>query len=206
MITNWRFIKYSISFFALVFVLGGCFQSDYTKLVNAELAKGIRMDSVLFGINLGDTRDEFYGKCYDLNQQRLVTEGPNGATVQYLFKDSLFHDETTEMRLLFIPAFDKDDKIMEMNLEFSYRAWAPWNEQYHSEKLKDKVLKLLMLWYKGNDFIIIKIKENDVPVKLDGNRRMLVYVKDEQNVVVKVQDILHPKYRHSITSDEEKKD
>jgi len=206
MIVNWKFLKYPISLLALGIVVSGCFQSDYTRLVKAELAKGIRMDSVLMGIRLGDTREEFYGKCFDLNKQQLVTAGPNGATVQYLFTDSLFHDEPAALRLLFIPAFDKDDIIMEMNLEFSYSAWAPWNEQYQSDKLKEKVLQFIMHWYKGNEFVIAKIQGSDVPVKVDGNRRMLVYIKDEQNVVVKVQDILHPKYKHSITPDEEKKD
>jgi hypothetical protein len=199
-------LKYPISLILLAFTLTGCFQSDYTKLVKSELAKGIRKDSVLLGIKLGDTRNEFYGKCFDLNKQRLVTEGPNGATVQYLFRDSLVHDSTTSLRLLFIPAFDQNDVINEMNLEFSYPAWAPWNEQYHADKLKEKVLKILMIWYKGNEFVIAKINDTDVPVKVDGNRRMLVYIKDAQNVVVKVQDILHPEFMHSISSGQAKKD
>lgn len=187
-------------------ILSGCFQSDYTKLVKSELSKGIRMDSVVFGINLGDTSDEYFGKCYDLNQQHLVTAGPNSGTVQYLFTDSLFHEQPTPMRMLFIPVFDKNNIIIEMNLEFSYPGWAPWNEQYHSDTLKEKVLKMLMHGYKGNDFVTATIKGNDYPIKLDGNRRMIVYIKDEQNVVVKIQDILHPKYRHSITSDVVQKD
>lgn len=186
--------------------LSGCFQSDYTKLVKSELSKGIRMDSVVFGINFGDTNDEYFGRCYDLNQQHLVTAGPYSGTVQYDFVDSLVHDQPTPIRMLFIPVFDKDNKIIEMNLEFSYRAWAPWNEQYQSDKLKEKVLKLLMLGYKGNEFVTATINKKDYPIKLDGNRRMVVYIKDEQNVVVKIQDILHPKYQHSITKDVVPKD
>jgi len=206
MTINLRSIKYTTSLFVLVFVFSSCFQSDYTKLVKAELARGVRMDSVLFGINLGDTRDEFYGKCFDLNKQQIITEGPDGATVQYLFRDSVVHAQSTPMRLLFIPAFDKNDVIMEMNLELSYIGWAPWNEHLQADKLKESVLKLMTQWYKGNEFITAKIDDKDVPIKLDGNRRMLVYIKDEQNVVVKVQDILHPTYRHSVSADEEKKD
>lgn len=199
---NLRFIKYAISLILFGLGLSGCIQSDYTKLVKAELDKGIRVDSLLLGINFGDTRDEFYGKCFDLNKQQLITQGPGGATVQYLFKDSLVHEAPIDLRLLFIPVFDQSDILIEMNLEFSYLAWAPWNEPYQSDKLKEKVLKLLQLWYKGNEFITVEIDDNNVPIKLDGNRRMLVYLKDTQNVVVKIQDILHPKYRHSISAGE----
>jgi hypothetical protein len=168
-------------------------------MAKAELQKGTRMDSVLFGINLGDSRDEFYGKCFDLNKQQLVTQGPNGATVQYIFIDSLIHDKPTSLRLLFIPAFDEMDKIKEMNLEFSYTAWSPWNKEYQSEALIEKVKDILMMWYKGNPFISAKIDDREVPIKLDCNRRMILYIKDEQNVVVKVHDILHSAYKHSIT-------
>ncbi len=198
---TWKFLKYASSIFTMCLILSGCFQSDYTKLVKSELSKGIRMDSIVFGINLGDTNDEYFGKCYDLNKQHMITAGPYSGTVQYDFVDSLVHDQPTSMRMLFIPVFDKNNKIIEMNLEFSYPSWAPWNELFQSEKLKEKVLKLLMLGYKGNEFVTATINSKDYPIKLDGNRRMVVYIKDEQNVVVKIQDILHPKYQHSITKD-----
>lgn len=198
MMMNWRYLKYPISFICLGLMFSGCFQSDYTKLVKSELAKGIRVDSLVFGINFGDTRNVYFGKCFDLNKQKLVTQGPYGGTVEYRFTDSLFHDQPTAMKMLFIPAFDKDDIIIEMNLEFSYPGWAPWNEQYQSDKLKEIVVKMLAYNYKGNDFVSATINEKKYPIKLDGNRRMIVYIKDEQNVVVKIQDILHPKYKHSI--------
>lgn len=198
MMMNLRFLKYPINFICLGFLLAGCFQSDYTKLVKSELASGIRMDSLVFGINFGDTRDEYFGKCFDLNKQRLVTQGPYGGTVEYRFTDSLFHDQPTPIRMLFIPVFDKDDIIIEMNLEFSYPSWAPWAEQYQSDKLKGKIVEKLRHDYKGNDFVMATINGNEFPIKLDGNRRMIVYIKDEQNVVVKIQDILHPKYKHTM--------
>jgi hypothetical protein len=187
------------SFFCALIICVSCNQSDYTKLVKSELSRDVRLDSLILGINFGDSRDEFYGKCFDLNKQQLVTQGPSGATVQYLFTDSVVHSRPTPLRLLFIPAFDGDDKIKEMNLEFSYIAWSPWGEEYQSAKLLGEVQKILMIWYKGNPFIAVNVDGKEFPVKVDGNRRLAVYIKDDQNVVVKIHDILHPAYKHSIS-------
>ncbi|MBX2916933.1 MAG: hypothetical protein KF856_16810 [Cyclobacteriaceae bacterium] len=199
MMTISKYLKFVIRIGCLILFFGACTQSEYSKLVKDELRKGIRMDSVIFGINLGDTRDEFYGKCFDLNKKQLVTQGPRGATVQYLFTDSLIHKNPASLRLLFIPAFDEKDIIKEINLEFSYTAWAPWNTELQSDRLIEKVKEILMMWYKGNPFVTVKLDDQELPVKVDGNRRLIVYIKDEQNVVVKVHDILHPAYKHSIT-------
>lgn len=194
---TWRCIRYPISIFLLSAVLAGCFQSDYTKLVRSELAKGIRQDSLLFGIKFGDTRNDFFGKCFDLNKQRLVTQGPANSSVQFLFTDSLFHDQPTDLRLLFFPNYDKDQVIAEMNMEFSYLAWAPWNKTYQSDSLEIKTKKLLMHWYQGNEFVTANVNNTEIPVKVDANRRILVYIKDAQSVGVKIQDILHPQFKHS---------
>lgn len=199
-----KFIKYPISFILLGTIFMGCFQSDYTKMVKAELAKGIRKDSVLLGIYLGESRNDFYGKCFDLNKQQIATEGA-GYSIQYLFTDSLVHKNPTPIKLLFVPAFDDKNVITNIDLNFSYQGWSPWNEHLFADTLKTKMMDLLMHWYGGNKFVIANVDGKEIPVKVDGNRRILVYVRDEQSVVVRVQDILHPKYRHSISAEEVKK-
>ena len=97
----WRSIKYSISLILLGTIFNGCFQSDYTKVVKSELAKGVRRDSILLGMHFGDTRNEFNGKCFDLNKTHIVSQG-EGFSVQYLFTDSLVHQEPTPIKLLFL--------------------------------------------------------------------------------------------------------
>ncbi|MGC1240569.1 MAG: hypothetical protein WA874_03230 [Chryseosolibacter sp.] len=166
--------------------------------MKSELSKGARKDSLLFGIKFGDTRNDFYGKCFDLNKKHLVTQGPANTSVQYLFSDSLVHDKPTQIRLLFFPEYDEKDLIAEMNMELSYPGWAPWNKSLQSDSLKVKTLELLMNWYQGNEFVTADVNNAPMSVKLDGNRRVLVYIKDAQSVGVKVQDILHPKFKHSI--------
>ena len=174
-----------------------CVQSEYTRLVKSELAKGIRKDSILLGIRLGDTQNDFREKCFDLNKKHLTTEGP-GFYVQYFLKDSLLHTKPTMILLLFKPDFDNNNKITDMDLKFNYVGWAPWNRQYQSDSLKVKVVQMLERWYKGNKFVIAHATDGDIPVKVDGNRRILVYEDQPQTVVVKIQDMLHPKYKETI--------
>jgi hypothetical protein len=205
MMTNWRFIKYqgSVLVFAVIFV--SCFQSDYTKLVKSELARGIRNDSILLGIKFGDSRDDFFGRCFDLNREHLVTQGPSGLSVQYLFTDSLFHYRPTQIRLLFSPSFDVKNRISDMEMKFNYVGWAPWNKHLQSDSLEVKMKEILMNWYSGNNFITAKAGDKIWPVKLDANRRILISKEDSQTILVSVQDILHPKFQHSITKGREDK-
>jgi hypothetical protein len=202
MMMNLKFLKWPISIIVLGITLSGCFQSDYTRLVKSELAKGVRYDSLLLGIRFGDSRDDFYGKCFDLNKQQLVREGPGNTAVQYMFTDSIVHAKPTEIRLLFMPKYDEKNIITEMNMEFSYREWTPWVPELQSDTLKVKTMEILMEWYKGNEFVIAHVQDTEQFVKLDGNRRVVIYKLDPERVVVKVQDILHPMFRHSITTGE----
>jgi len=191
----WKSIKYLGSLTILV-AMAAC-QSDYTRMVNAELAKGIRKDSVLLGISLGDTRQEFYGKCFALNKQHLISPGSGGNTVQYIFTDSTVHKTPQEIKMEFVPAFDDHDRITNIDIKFSYSGWAPWNNHLQSDSLEIKLKQLLMSWYGGNDFVMAKEGDKEIPVKVDGNRRVVMYKSDPQNVVVHVQDILHPKFKHT---------
>ena len=193
-------IKSSSFVLLLAAFAASCVQSEYTNLVKKELASGVKQDSLIFGIRFGDTRNDFFGKCFDLNQQHLITQGPNGTSVQYLFKDSLVHEKATRLRLLFYPTFDEEEKIAEMKMEFSYQGWAPWNRELQSDSLKRKVIQMLTRWYGGNEFITVQLGETNVPIKVDGNRRIMIDVKDTQSVRVMVQDLLHPKFQHSITA------
>src|SRR5258708_4139047 len=190
MTTNWRFIKCTISCLILSGLFDGCVRSEHARSVGSELATGIRNDSVLLGIRLGDTQKEFRAKCLELNRKHLTTEG-SGYAVRYLFSDSSVHGNPANIQLLFAPAFDEKEILTDMDLKFSYLGWAPWNRRFQSDSLKVKVMKLLMLWYGGNQFVIAHVDDTDVPVKIDGNRRILIYEDAPQIVIVRIQDILH---------------
>jgi hypothetical protein len=203
MMTIWKFIKYPTSLVLLSTLLCSCFQSDYTKLVKSELAKGVRQDSIFLGIHFGDTRNDFYGKCLDLNKQKLAIDG-GGGFVEYLSIDSLLIDKAMPIKFVFRPNFDNKDKLAEMVLRLSYRAYLPSEPAYQSDSLEIKTERLLEKWYGGNDFINVKLDSIEIPVKLDGNRRILIYKLDHRVIQIKIQDILHPIFKHSISRESDK--
>jgi hypothetical protein len=192
--------KYSgwIKLVILSAVMFGCKESDYTRMVKSELSKDARQDSVLLGIKLGDSRNVFYGRCFELNKQQVVTQGM-GVSVQYMFVDSTVHTTPTPIKLLFYPEFDTVRNAIEgMNMEFSYPGWGTGEAKFRSDSLKVKLMQILSAWYGGNEFIKAHINDQDIPVKVDGNRRIMVYIEDPQHVLVRVHDLLSPKYRHDV--------
>ena len=157
------------------------------------MAKGIRHDSLFFGIKLGDNREDFYGKCFDLNKQKLVTQGV-GFSVQYDFIDSLTQKKPMPMRMMFYGEFDSLNVMKGMNMEFTYPGWTPGFAGLQSDSLAKHTAMLLKKWYGGNDFVEVKMEQQDVPVKVDGNRRIMIIMEDQHRVLVRIHDMMHPDY------------
>ncbi|MDQ3394949.1 MAG: hypothetical protein M3512_12660 [Bacteroidota bacterium] len=184
----------------LLISMMGCRESEYTRLVKNEHHNGLKKDSLLFNIAFGNSKSEFYNKCWELNKQELVTHAPSNQAVQYVILDSMVHDSPTKIMLYFFPTFDEQEIINGMNMEFSYLGWAPWNRQYQSDSLMMKVVQILEKWYGGNPFIYVDFENNPVkvPIKVDGNRRIIVRIKDTQTVMATIHDISHKEFKHSL--------
>jgi hypothetical protein len=72
-----------IAFSSLLALSTGCTESEYQKVVDEELAKGIRQDSLFLGLALGMSKKEFFAHCWQLNKQGVVTDGKGNTAVQY---------------------------------------------------------------------------------------------------------------------------
>ncbi len=188
-------LKYNRSFTPIwVFLIGliifSC-QSDYTKIVNREADRGLRQDTLLFGMTFGYTLQEFYDRCWQLNQEKKVTQGPYTRSVKYEMTSGKSDENGTTITMLFYGTFDRNSIMTGMDMEFSYKAWSLWNKDYEAQKLFPKVRDSLMDWFPGNGFIAVKSGEpiKGTYVKVDGNRQILAYVKDNKDVVVKIEDL-----------------
>ncbi len=174
--------RFSVFIFIILLAAAAC-KSDYEKMVERELAGGIRHDSLFLGLHFGMTRDSFYGHCFRLNQQGIVTNGPQNNTVLYAIEG---YSQPIDMN--FYPDFNQD-KIWRMRVYFNYQAWAPWNKKLYAEKLVPEALDLLGKWY-GAGFLSLKTPEGKpFWVKVNGNCQYLMVVQDEKMLRVEISDL-----------------
>jgi len=177
-------MKHLMYFGVLAFLATGCNRkSEYHAIERAELARGVRQDSLFEGLYLGMGRTEFREHCLKKNRQRKFVDGAYG---KVQFKTAAFGDSAT---MLFYPDF-VDEKISQMPVLVAYSGWAPWNEHLNSEVLEKNVRSSLLKQYGGNEFVAVKGEgEKTAWVKVDGNRRITVYRFTDSDVKIIFKDL-----------------
>jgi len=176
-----------IVFCGVLLALSGCNTSEYESLVEKELSKGIREDSLFLGIHFGMSKKDFYMHCWELNKQGIVWQGSRNMTVMQEL-NSLKHSATMD----FYPNFH-NDTIYEMPVTFAYKGWAPWNKHLSADSLQPDVVNLLEQWY-GEGFIEVEHPQRGATfVKVDGNRRILVWKDNDSDVKALYTDLLKKK-------------
>jgi hypothetical protein len=159
-------------------------QSDYERMLSEELASGERNDSLFLGVQLGMTKKEFYAHCWELNKKGLIRQGDQNTSVWHGLDDDLNHPANMN----FYPTFEKD-KIYEMPVIIDYRDWAPWNKELFADSLLVNVVTMMEDWYGGEFLKLDRPDKGTLYVKVDGNRRILAYRKDDQYVKVLFTDM-----------------
>ena len=177
--------------FFVLFSLVSC-KSEYQQYVDQEMASGVKQDSLIFGMRMGQTKMDFYATCWDLNKEKIISQG-TGANARYVTdRDSIGGEaDPLSKEMLFYGIFDENDVMRGMRMSYSFLAWAPWNEDLQSDRLLEHLREIYLAKYPGNDFIELEIKESKYPalVKIDGNRQILMYPKNDKDVAVKIEDL-----------------
>lgn len=159
-------------------------KTEYRKVVEEELASGIRNDTLFLGFHFGMPEQSFYTSCWDYNQKGLIKEGFSNITLYYPLP-GLKHEGFLD----FFPIF-KDGKIQSFQGFTMYKGWAPWNKELWSDKLIEDTRELMESSYPGNEFFSIKSPgRGKAYVKIDGNRRIVLYCVDDDRVQVLISDL-----------------
>jgi hypothetical protein len=156
-------------------------RSEYDRLVQRELNKEVRYDSLFLGYEFGMLRQDFLNHSWNLNQQKIVTGG-----VQIHYK---LEDLAATATMVFYPDF-KEDRVYRMPVEISYDAWAIWNREYHSDSLiVDLIDKFENDYGPGFIHTMHPDLDREAWIKVDGNRRITMYPKDDRIVRVEFLDL-----------------
>ncbi len=160
-------------------------KSAYEELLASELGKELRYDSLFLGIQFGMNQKDFYAHCWKLNKEGLIIQGPNNLSIQYSLDDGL----KDKAMMHFYPTF-YNKKVMEMPVIFTYEAWSPWNKALSPDSLIYDVKAMLETWYGGEFMEMDDTGKGKSFVKIDGNRRIGLYIKNETSVMCLMTDLL----------------
>lgn len=166
--------------------LGSC-QSKYDRTVKKEMASGKRIDSLQFNLYFGDSKKDFFAKCWELNKKRLIKQGPKNQYVAYELKGT----SETSMTHLFYGIFNEEKQMVGLDMEFTYDGWSPWTEKLQSDKLLFVAMDTLKKWYPGNDFFLLENAKLKTPtyVKIDGNRQIIIHAQGDKDVKATLEDL-----------------
>jgi hypothetical protein len=164
-------------------------KSEYQEYIEEGLASGEVRDSLMLGMRMGQTKKEFYSICWELNKQQIISQGTGSNARIEVDMDTSGGNYKKE--LLFYGIFDEQEIMRGMRMTYSYIAWAPWNRDKQADSLLLDLEKQYLQAYPGNDFIEIEVKQLDRPalVKIDDNRQILMYPKNDKDVAVKIEDL-----------------
>jgi hypothetical protein len=188
-ITTMSFFKILLIF--LLTVNLSC-SSEYDSLVKNELKKNQKVDSLFFNLRLGETKDIYHAKSWDLNNSKKVVQGRSYFYMKKVFTDPKRKDKSNDFALEFTGKFNADKKLNLLDAKFYHLLWAPWNETYQAPKLLPRILDSLELWFPGNSFLEIETSNDSIPkihVKIDGDRRFRVFIENSQDIAVKIDDL-----------------
>jgi hypothetical protein len=160
----------------LCFAIGTCLLINSCDR-NGSASSEKKYDSLFLGIYLGMDKKDFYDHCWELNRLKVFTNGPNAASVEYRLANELNHP----VMMRFYPDFYKN-KIVDMPVTFSYESWAPWNKQYHSKLLLPEMVQLFEGWYGGEFKVMEHPTQGTVYYRMDGKRRINLFIRDDQFV------------------------
>lgn len=176
--------------FILSFLFFGCsFNSEYSNLLSRELSSGKINNQLFLGFQFGDSKDDYFDICTELNKKKIITSGGRNFSPEQILIP--IEENGKKIKMSFFGLFDNDRILNGMDIRFNFLGWSIWNKEYHSDNLIHQVKDSILRWFPGNDFIDYQLEDisKNAYVKLDGNRRIIVYILDNKDVAVKINDL-----------------
>ena len=145
--------------------------TDYQLAVSESLSNQEKENGLVGGLHFGMTQATFFDYCK--RQQKLGRMNDGADNMIRVYVDSSAIPGTTVLE--FYPGFNENGEINFLKGRIYSLQWAPWSPQYNALNLLDEGREYLIEQLGGAPFKQYEsVKENTL-VKLDANRRVLIY-------------------------------
>ena len=178
------FIILSVGFLSIYSCESSILDSkSYQKLIKEETGKNHRYDSIVHGIRLGMTYEDFYYYVFKENRAGLFLPSRGGSMVK-IDIDKGF-DYPVQFDFFPQKIEGKAKPLKEYKAYISYKDFSTYNKQMSLNSLVDQTLRFFEKGYEGNKFYKIPNDEDIFVrynyVKIDGNRKILIKPSSAMN-------------------------
>mgnify|MGYP001165037986 FL=1 len=185
---NLNRIFFTIIIFSLIV---GCHRkSEYSAILTRELEKKNEFNDLIFDMKIGQSRQDYFDICYQLNKQKKIISGERSLNPELILKSKNGSTKGSNIKMSFNGIFNEKKTMRGFEMRFYFTGWSNWNKDLSSENLLAQLKDTLKRWFPGNNFFKVNFENNlSAEVKIDGNRRILAYKVNSKDVAVKIEDM-----------------
>ena len=185
---NLNRIFFTIIIFSLI--VGCQRKSEYSAILTRELEKENEFNDLIFDMKIGQSRQDYFDICYQLNKQKKIISGERSLNPELILKSKNGLTKGSNIKMSFNGIFNEKKTMRGFEMRFYFTGWSNWNKDLSSENLLAQLKDTLKRWFPGNDFFKVNFENNlSAEVKIDGNRRILAYKVNSKDVAVRIEDM-----------------
>lgn len=167
--------------------------SPYANLIKSELRSGKQVNDLIMGFEFGMSKDLYFDRCAELNKLKEITSGGRNFSPEKILIPN--NSDGKKIKMSFFGTFDDKRILNGLDVRFNFLGWSSWNKEYQSSVLLEQIKDSLLSWFHGNNFLAVEIEgiNKETYVKVDGNRRIILYTVDTKDVALKIDDLTNLK-------------
>ena len=170
----------------LILIVGCQKKSEYSTILTRELEKKNEFNDLIFDMKIGQSRQDYFDICYQLNKQKKIISGERSLNPELILESKDDSVKGSNIKMSFNGIFNEKKIMKGMEMRFYFTGWSTWNKDLSSDNLLVQLKDTLREWFPGNDFFKVNFENNlSTEVKIDGNRRILAYLVNSKDVAVK---------------------
>ena len=174
----------------LILIIGCQKKSEYSTILTRELEKKNEFNDLIFEMKIGQSRQDYFDICYQLNKQKKIISGERSLNPELILKSKNGLTKGSNIKMSFNGIFNEKKTMRGFEMRFYFTGWSNWNKDLSSENLLFQLKDTLRKWFPGNDFFKVNFENNlSAEVKIDGNRRILAYKVNSKDVAVRIEDM-----------------